>query len=94
MVLTTTPFQNTEKAFGRSTNEQFNCSCVKCTSDMANSVRVNNFGPLQACYCANAGPLSKGEAVNLVKPTYLAAEVDKAQTVLADYKIRVEKPCR
>lgn len=32
----------------------------------------------------------KGEGVNLVKPTYLAAETDKAQTVLADYKIRLE----
>lgn len=30
----------------------------------------------------------RGQAVNLVKATYLAAETDKAQTVLTDYKIR------
>lgn len=33
----------------------------------------------------------RGYAVNLVKPTYLAAGTDKAEIVLADYKIRVEK---
>lgn len=32
----------------------------------------------------------RGYAVNLVKPTYLAAGTDKAEIVLADYKIRVE----
>lgn len=32
----------------------------------------------------------RGQAANLVKPTYLSAETDKAQTVLADDKISVE----